>query len=157
VEHGFQYEYAVDSLRNTIAAYEQAGRFGDADRWSDLLLEHLRGSESKESVKFANELTRKATSLLQRNAWPEAEQAFRESLRIRQQLQPDVWTTFNTMSMLGAALLAQHKPQEAEPLLLAGYEGMNARRESIPAEAINRLEHAVVRLVDLYQHLNNPE
>jgi len=157
VERGFQYEYALDALRNTIAAYEQVGRFSDADRWSNLLLEYLRSSEGKESVSFANELTRYATSLLQRHAWPEAEQALRETVSIRQKLQPDAWTTFNTLSMLGEALFGQNQLQDAETLLLAGYEGMNARRESIPAEAIRRLEHAVARLVELYQRLNDPK
>ena len=117
------------------------------------MLEHLRESSGVESVQYANELIRYAASLLDRKEWSEAEVAFRESLSIRQKLQPEAWTTFNTLSMLGAV----DKLQEAEPLLLEGYEGMNARRESIPGEAIMRLEHSVHRLVKLYQRLDDPQ
>ena len=37
-------------------------------------------------------------------------------------------------SMLGGALLGQKKYAEAEPLLLAGYEGMKARADKIPPQ-----------------------
>jgi hypothetical protein len=39
----------------------------------------------------------------------------------------DAWTTVNTKSLLGGALLGQKKYADAEPLLLAGYEGMKQR------------------------------
>ena len=42
-------------------------------------------------------------------------------------IEPDTWTTFNTKSMLGGALLGQKKYAEAEPLLLKGYAGMKRR------------------------------
>jgi hypothetical protein len=36
-------------------------------------------------------------------------------------MQPDAWTTFNTRSLPGGALLGQQMYAEAKPLLLAGY------------------------------------
>ena len=51
----------------------------------------------------------------------------REVLAIREKVRPDAWTTFNTKSMLGEALLGQKRYAEAEPLLLAGYRGMKER------------------------------
>ena len=73
--------------------------------------------------------------LLQQKKWTEAEPLLRESLAIREKTQPDVWTTFNTKSLLGGALLGQKKYAEAEPLLLAGYEGMKQREKTIPPQA----------------------
>ena len=52
--------------------------------------------------------------------------------------------------MLGGALLGQKKYAEAEPLLLAGYEGMKQREKTIPALGNIRLPEALERLVDLY-------
>ena len=153
----FKFEYAIETINSTISAYERADQLVDADRWRRRLLKHLRESYGIESVQYANEQIKFAASLLDRRQWTEAELAFRESLQIREKLQPDAWTTFNTMSMLGAALLGQDKLHEAEPLLLAGYEGMNARRESIPKEAFMRLEHAIDRLIVLHQRLNDPQ
>ena len=56
--------------------------------------------------------------LLQQKKWTEAEPLLRECLAIREKTQPDVWSTFNTQSLLGGALLGQKKYAEAEPLLL---------------------------------------
>ena len=66
------------------------------------------------------------------HAYAEAESVLRESLAIRQKKQPNRWNTFNAQSMLGGALLGQKKYADAEPLLLAGYDGMKQRRQSIP-------------------------
>ena len=48
--------------------------------------------------------------------------------------------------MLGGALLGQKKYAEAEPLLLAGYEGMKQREAKIPPEGKVRLTEALERL-----------
>ncbi|HMO35518.1 MAG TPA: hypothetical protein PKA06_05700, partial [Gemmatales bacterium] len=64
--------------------------------------------------------------------------------------QPDTWTTFNTHSLLGGALLGQKKYTEAESLLLKGYEGMIQRDKTIPAIAKVRLAEALNRLIQLY-------
>jgi eukaryotic-like serine/threonine-protein kinase len=73
----------------------------------------------------------------------------RECLAIREKTQPDVWSTFNTKSMLGEALLGQKKYADAEPLLLAGYEGIKKREAKIPAQGKIRLTEALERLVQL--------
>src|SRR6185436_905371 len=75
----------------------------------------------------------------------------REALAIREKLQPDLWTTFNTRSMVGGALLGQKKFAEAEPLLLAGYRGMKEREATIDANGRVRLTQALERLVKLYE------
>jgi hypothetical protein len=88
--------------------------------------------------------------LLQANAFTEAEPLLRECLTIREKNAPDAWNTFNTQSMLGGALLGQKKYDEAEPLLLKGYEGMKQRADTIPEPGEIRLTEAVERLVRLF-------
>ena len=71
---------------------------------------------------------------------------------IREESQPDQWTTFNTKSMLGAALRGQARQllatdvaaatarfTEAESLLIQGYEGMRQREATIRPEGKIRL------------------
>ena len=70
---------------------------------------------------------------------------------------PDDWLTFNARSMLGGSLLGQKKFSEAEPLLLAGYEGMKQRKEKSPAISTSRLDDARTRLIQLYQETNRRE
>ena len=73
--------------------------------------------------------------------------------------QPDAWTTFNTQSMLGGALLGQKKSADAEPLLVKGYEGMKQREKTIPnvPQTATRLPDALDRLIELYTATNKPD
>jgi len=70
---------------------------------------------------------------------------------------PDPWTTFNTQSLLGGALLGQKKYAEAEPLLLAGYEGMKQREKSIPPQGATRIPEALDQLLDLCTATSRPD
>ena len=54
------------------------------------------------------------------------------------------------MSLLGGSLSGQGKYAEAEPLILAGYEGMTARQSRITAPDRFRLREAALRVVSLY-------
>src|SRR5262249_18165086 len=70
---------------------------------------------------------------------------------LRAKTEPNAWTTFNTQSMLGGALLGQQKYADAEPLLLKGYEGMKGREKTIPPQGKIRITEALERLVQLYE------
>jgi hypothetical protein len=59
--------------------------------------------------------------------------------------------------MLGNALLGQKKYAEAEPLLIAGYEGMKQREATIPPEGKPRVTEALERVVQLYEATNKPD
>ena len=118
------------------------------------LLEQLpeaRKALPKDSPQLAGLLAQIGLGLLEQKKWTEAEPLLRECLAIREKTQPDVWSTFNTKSLLGGALLGQKKYAEAEPLLLAGYEGMKQREKTIPEQGKIRLPEAVERLVQLYE------
>ena len=51
--------------------------------------------------------------------------------------------------MLGGSLLGQKKYDEAEPQLLAGYEGLKQREKTIPDQGKARLPEALERLARL--------
>ena len=53
--------------------------------------------------------------------------------------------------MLGGTLLGQKKYADAEPLLLAGYEGMKQREKTIPPQGRFRIPEAIERLAQLYE------
>ena len=46
---------------------------------------------------------------------------------------PDDWRTFRTRSLLGGSLLKQKRYEEAEPLLLSGYEGLTQHEAMLPS------------------------
>jgi hypothetical protein len=119
------------------------------------LLAAARGTLRTDSPQLAGQLAQFGLTLLGLKAWDEAEPLIREALTIREAKAPDAWTTFNTGSMLGAALLGQNKLAEAEPLLLDGYQGMKEREAAIPPQAATRIPEALERLVRLYEAKGN--
>jgi serine/threonine-protein kinase len=78
----------------------------------------------------------------------EAETSFRDSLAVRlRSLPPGHWLVASSQSILGEHLHRQHRRfPEAEPLLLAGYDGLRAKLG--PTDA--RTRAALTRLVALY-------
>src|SRR5437868_2045826 len=76
-------------------------------------LAEARKALPKDSPELAGLLAQIGMGLLEHKKWAEAEPLLRECLAIRVQTQPDVWSTFNTQSMLGGALLGQKKYAEA--------------------------------------------
>ena len=129
--------------RNQLAvAYRRAGRIDDAARLYQ---------QSPLSSTHAAALAIQGSALLTEKKPAEAELKLRESLAIRQKVQPDDWTTFDAQSMLGAALLDQKKYAAAEQLLVSGYEGMKQRQAKIRARDRSHLTKALERLVHLYE------
>jgi serine/threonine protein kinase len=98
-----------------------------------------------------------ALDLLQAGQPAAAEPILRECLAIREKKLPNSWLRYGAMSALGSALLGQKKYQEAEPLLLKGYEGLKQRQAQLPASARPRLTEALQRLVQLYDTTGQKE
>ncbi|MFL5246097.1 MAG: protein kinase domain-containing protein [Gemmataceae bacterium] len=87
----------------------------------------------------------------------EAEPVLRECLAIREKKEPHGWKTFYSKSLLGAALLGQKKYSEAEPLLLAGYEGMKTIPEVSGDEERSNLIGNLQWLVQLYEAMGKKD
>ncbi len=81
----------------------------------------------------------------------EAEPLARRALAIANERYPDLWSRYDALSLLGAALAGQQKFAAAEPLLLEGYQGLKEREERIPfLWRKRRPAEAGARIVDLY-------
>ena len=55
------------------------------------------------------------------------------------------------------SLLGQQKYADAEPLLLAGYQGMKRLEATVPPQGKHRLREAADRLAELYAAAGQPE
>ena len=71
-------------------------------------------------------------------------------------VRPDDWQRFRAESLLGASLAGERKYDEAEPLLLEGYQGMLARNDRIDVPYRYHLLLARQWLVQLYQAWGRP-
>ena len=69
--------------------------------------------------------------MLKQSKPTEAEPFLRASLSVLQRERPEAWMTFHAKASLGAALAQQQQYEDAEPLLLEGYQGMrNSLKEA---------------------------
>jgi pentatricopeptide repeat protein len=140
-----------------LDGYCRAGRLADAAALLAELLADGRKTVPKGSLQLAGMLDEAGSALITLKAFAEAEAMLRECLTIREQTEPDAWSTFNARSLLGGALLGQKKYAEAESLLRQGYEGMKAREKAIPQPRAPRLAAALDRLIELSTATNRPD
>jgi len=131
------------SSRNDLArAYRAAGH---PDRASSLY------DRDPKSPSRAAEMARHGAMLLKQQRAVQAETVLRECLALDEEIQPDSWETFNVKSMLGESLALQKKYDEAEPLLLSAYQGLQKRAAEMPSGFEESITKAMERLADLYQ------
>jgi hypothetical protein len=101
-------------------------------------------------------LHRLGWDLVEQRKYTEAETPLRECLAIDQKNPRDDWTHFDAQRLLGGSLLGQKKYAEAEPLLLAGYQGLKRHEAKIPPDRKRSLPEALEWLVQLYEATGKP-
>ena len=148
------YAWVADPL---VDAYVRAEKFAEAARVVKESLKRARMAIPMGGPELAAVLARSGLVFLQARAWIDAEESLRECLELRERQSPDDWRTFNTKSMLGGALLGQGRYADAEPLLVAGYEGMKQRETAIPEQGKDRFPEALDRLIELYTAMDKPD
>jgi hypothetical protein len=172
---GWKHDADLASIRDTaaLAKFPPEERAAFTQLWTDVAdllkkanvrqgaylqekLSELRKSLPKDSPQLAYVLAQIGRAHLEQEQWAKAELVLLECLAIREKVQPNSWTTFNTYSTLGGALLGLKKYTEAEPLLLKGYLGMKEREKTIQPIGKDRLPEALDRLIDLYTAINRP-
>jgi tetratricopeptide (TPR) repeat protein/tRNA A-37 threonylcarbamoyl transferase component Bud32 len=109
-----------------------------------------------EDPKTASVLASLGRIKLRRKQPDEAEPLLRESLRIFKKQKSESYVYFHAQTLVGECLTAQGKYPEAEPLLLAGHEGM-LRRANEMRPGNNSLTDAGQRVVHLYEAWGKPE
>ena len=153
----FRHLYAGLVFHTLSACYEQQNQLTRAEAWRRKWLAAVKAQAGPQSTAYATELANLGKNLLRQQEYTAAETMLRECLHIRAAQQPDAWNTFNTRSVLGGALLGQHRYAEAEPLLKEGYAGLKQREAKIPPLSKVRLAEALERLVQLYDAWGKPE
>jgi serine/threonine protein kinase/tetratricopeptide (TPR) repeat protein len=67
------------------------------------------------------------------------------------------WTHYFRQALLGASLVGQAKFQDAEPLLVQGYEGMAQREDSVSTENRAFIRESGQRIVQMYAGWHKPD
>ncbi|CAN5428777.1 hypothetical protein BH10PLA2_BH10PLA2_17130 [soil metagenome] len=166
----FQDQFADRALRRLIACLEEQKLYSEAASWRRKWLRVLKDRQEEATVENAGELAGLGLDLLRQEKWAEAETVLHDCLDVQEQLSdktsavldpkaPRVlpWQIAQVKSMLGQALTGQKKFAQAEPLLLAGYEGMKKQEKTIPTAFSDSLPNAANRLAQFYDACARPE
>jgi serine/threonine protein kinase/Tfp pilus assembly protein PilF len=159
---GNQHPDVAVSQAGLAAALFDEGKWADAETVQREELSLWRTLSAKQPVQpaalngLADALARLTRSLLAEARFVDAEPMARECCALFEKQPPEEWSSFHARSLLGASLLGQNQCAQAEPLLLAGYEGLRSRAERIPPEDKPRLKEALQRLVRLYEASGKP-
>jgi tetratricopeptide (TPR) repeat protein len=136
--------------------YQRKGNYAPAEMYSAQTLAGRRralGSEHPDTMASAADLV---LAYLSQGKFIESEPLAREVLEFNRNKQPDDWQRFRAESLLGASLAGQKKYAEAEPLLLAGYQGMLERKDRIDVPDWYHMNRAREWLVQLYDAWGKP-
>jgi eukaryotic-like serine/threonine-protein kinase len=85
-----------------------------------------------------------------------AESLFREALTGFEHASPDNWERYACTSLLGASLAGQRRFEQAEALLISGYEGIVQRKSTIPREAPIDIGEIGQQIIQLYREWHQP-
>lgn len=133
---------------------------GDLPPAIELRKAALSGRESRlpagDSALIASR-NRLSRTLLKAGQFEAAAEQLKAVLKHRQAKEPNLWTTFNTQSMLGEALLGMNQLTEAEPLLRDAWKGFETHVNEVPPDSVFRIDEALSRLIKLEETLGRPE
>ena len=129
----------------------------EADKLLVRVLELRRRNNTPDDPQRLHATEELGSHYLRKNECDVAASLFREAFDVRVKVNPNDWATFNSMTLLGTALLDQKKYSEAEPILLRGYEGMKACEKTIPNAGKTRIPETLDRLINYYTTTNMPD
>jgi tetratricopeptide (TPR) repeat protein len=153
---GAEHPETLETLSELASLYQRRGNYPLAESYAAQALAARRrvlGSEHPDTMASADRL---ALAYVSEGKFTESEPLAREAFEFERKKEPDDWQRFHAESLLGASLAGQKKYAEAEPLLLEGYQGMEARKDRIAVPDRYHLDRAREWIAELYQAWGKP-
>jgi non-specific serine/threonine protein kinase/serine/threonine-protein kinase len=154
---GPEHPETMKALINLARVYQGQRRYDQVEK---VLLPALEIQRRKQGEAHPDTLS--AMAALGRNhvlqyRYGEAEPLLRQYLAIAERKRQGGAAAFQVQSLLGESLAGQKKYAEAEPLLLAGYEGLKASQSKSRPDESPRIAEAGSRIVALYEARGNKD
>jgi serine/threonine protein kinase len=169
---GEHHPQTIETLLNLVQLYGLENKLSEAEVLLVRRIEFLRNTRAggddrvrhtyKPGLGLLYTLNLLTYNLIRQGRYAEAEVSGRELMQ--KASKDDLWFYSDGESLLGGALLGQAKYAEAEPLLLSGYEGLEAS-QSVGAGSKYRergarwprLDRSGKRIVQLYEAWGKPD
>jgi tetratricopeptide (TPR) repeat protein len=155
---GNEHPRTLVSINNLGDIYRKRQKYSQAEALYGEALEVRRRVLGPLHRDTLASLTSLAEVKLQLQKYTEAEGLLREAVASREKATPDSWERYHAQSLLGSVLARQRRYDAAEPLLLAGYQGLTERAAGIPApDRSAYVGQAGDRIARLYQDWGKPD
>jgi non-specific serine/threonine protein kinase/serine/threonine-protein kinase len=131
---GNQSRFTIGTLSDEAFLFQREGKFSLAERDAAEALSALRQSLGSQNAVTIDAVMDLATTQISQGKAVEALLLAREAVAYNRKSRADSWQRYRGESLLGRALAMQSVDSEAEPHLVAGYQGMLSREQFMPAE-----------------------
>jgi non-specific serine/threonine protein kinase/serine/threonine-protein kinase len=145
----------LSSTNNLAELYRVEGKLPEAQALFATTLDLRRDVLGENHPDVLGTMASLGRVLLQAKKYAAAEAVFRDALKGYEKARLDTWEKYSCENMLGVSLADRDRFTEAEPLLLAGYNGMAERRATIPFSERASLQVAGDQIVHFLQRLGN--
>jgi eukaryotic-like serine/threonine-protein kinase len=103
-----------------------------------------------------NALVLHGRTRLEQRMYDDASSMLRKALDEYERSAPESWRRYRCESLLGGSLAGLGQYEAAEPLLLSGYRGLEARKATMGVNAAAELDEAEGRVTQLYRDWGKP-
>jgi tetratricopeptide (TPR) repeat protein len=137
--------------------YRSQGKYAEAEAFLNRELDVERRVLGPAHPSTTGAMAALAEVQLQMAKFAGAETLAREALTNWEKTRPDSWRRYHSEALLGAILAGQRRYSEAEALLISGFQGLQQRGASVPADDRQVLRDAGEWAVSLYESWGKPE
>jgi non-specific serine/threonine protein kinase/serine/threonine-protein kinase len=141
----------LDIQANLALANDFKGDLPRAEQIWESALQGYKSLGKDQEASTVNTEEALGQNLIHQHKYAQAEPLLRDAVAFREKQNADNWHRFRAQAFLGAALSGLQKYSEAEPLLLAGYDGLKQRSARMPAIQRKWISLAGEQIVDMYQ------
>ena len=145
------------AMHNLAELLREEARYAEAEVLFNKALEGQHRVLGPDNPATTNTVASVGELRLQQQQYSEAEALLRSALSSQEKKDRENWKRYNYQILLGASLAGQGRYDEAEPLLLSGYQGLVEREATIPWESRSLIGQAAARIVQLYLEWGRPE
>lgn len=154
---GAEHSDTLESDRNLASLFEEEGKYSEADPLLTRVVEvrqrvlGARNPDTLDAISHLGELR------VDEARYTEAETMLRGCLDIQKQTMPSDYRRYWTEVLLGASMAGEHKYEQAEPLLIGGYNGMKQNAASVSELNRQKLQKVGELMVKFYGMWNKPD
>lgn len=149
--------YTLTFLSEMAGMYQRQGKYDKAEKIATQVLAGHRNTSGPENPGTMDAAADLVLAYQSQGKFAESEPLAREAVEFDRKKRREDWQRFRAESLLGASLAGQKKYAEAEPLLLAGYQGMAARKDRMAVPDWYHLNRAREWIVELYLASGQPQ